>query len=65
MDSILLIPVEVDRLFRYRAGTAERLAKRGRLAHIVLPDGSIRFRKSDIAELLSRSGQDVQEVAHA
>jgi predicted site-specific integrase-resolvase len=52
MVAQLLIPVEVDRLLRYRAGTAERLARRGKLPHIALPDGSIRFQETEIEALL-------------
>jgi len=59
----LLIPIEVDRIFRYRPGKAERLAKRGKMPHIVLPDGSIRFRQEDIEHLLSPRNERSQEVS--
>lgn len=52
MFAQLLIPVEVDRLLRYRAGTAERLARKGILPHISLPDGSIRFYETEIEAIL-------------
>jgi predicted site-specific integrase-resolvase len=52
MFAQLLIPVEVDRLLRYRAGTAERLARKGKLPHVTLPDGSIRFIEVEIEALL-------------
>ncbi len=48
----LLVPIEVDGLLRYRPGKSERLAKRGDLPHVRLPDGSIRFRREDIMGLL-------------
>ena len=54
MTTRLLIPIEVDRILRYRAGRSERLAKRGKLPHVVLPSGEIRFRESDVERLFSQ-----------
>lgn len=42
MDA-LFQSIDVDRAFCWSGGTALRLAKRGLLPHVVLPDGSIRF----------------------
>jgi predicted site-specific integrase-resolvase len=66
MVNELLIPIEVDRILRYKPGKAERLAKRGKLPHVRLPDGTIRFRESDVEQLLMSSVAGVrsaQEVA--
>jgi predicted site-specific integrase-resolvase len=57
----LLIGIEVDRLLRYRVGTAERLARRGKFPHVVLPNGEIRFKEAEIEALLTSSTP--QEVA--
>jgi predicted site-specific integrase-resolvase len=63
MDNELLTSREVDRLFRYSSGKAVRLAKAGRLPHIILPDGSIRFREKDIEGLLTGCPSPSQMVA--
>ena len=47
----LLTPAEVDALLRYRAGRSARLARGGKLPHVLLPDGSIRFRYADIERI--------------
>jgi len=61
MDIALLKPAEVDFLLRYPAGRATRLAKRGQLPHIVLPDGSIRFREVEIEQLLAQRKEGLQK----
>lgn len=48
----LLTPREVDLILRYPAGRTLRLARAGRLAHLLLPDGQVRFRETDIQQLL-------------
>ncbi len=48
----LLLTAEIDRQLSWPLGRAERLARRGKLPHVVLPDGSIRFRWRDIARLV-------------
>lgn len=48
----LLTPREVDRTLRYPRGRAKRLAEIGKLPHIRLPDGEIRFDENDISRLL-------------
>lgn len=51
----LLTGNELDALLRWPAGRAERLARRRRLPHYILPDGrSIRFARVEIEKLLSR-----------
>ena len=44
----LLLAEDVDRLLNLPPGRAHRLARTGRLPHLVLPDGSIRFRWGDV-----------------
>ncbi len=43
---------EIDKKLTWPLGRAERLARRGKLPHIVLPDGSIRFRWDQIEPLI-------------
>jgi hypothetical protein len=52
MDIELLKPAEVDLLFRYPTGRSIKLAKAGKIPHIVLPDGEIRFDQAEIERLL-------------
>ena len=47
-------PDDIDRHLNWHPGTAERLARRGRLPHYKLPDGSIRFRVEEIQPLIRR-----------
>lgn len=54
MDLTLLKPSEVDLLFRYPAGRSLKLAKAGRIPHVVLPDGEIRFDEAEIQRLVQR-----------
>jgi predicted site-specific integrase-resolvase len=55
MDTKLLTAREVESLFRYSPGHATRLARKGKLPHLVLPDGAIRFDEVEIQRLLQRS----------
>jgi hypothetical protein len=55
MDS-LLCGNEVDRLLKWPLGRADRLARRGRLPHVRLPDGSLRFEWTSIERLIVRVG---------
>jgi hypothetical protein len=54
MTCCLLTPPEVDELFRYKPGRAQRLARRQLLTHITLPDGSIRFRREVVERIIGR-----------
>lgn len=49
----LLTPRDVDRLLVYPPGRAARLARAGKLPHVRLPDGEIRFDQAEIAKLLT------------
>jgi len=53
MSQNLLTPAEVDAILRYPFGKSKRLARKGRLPHILLPDGSIRFARRDIEAFLN------------
>lgn len=62
----LLYPEEIDNRLNWPLGRATRLAKKGKLPHVVLPDGSIRFEWESIEPLLVRvpqrgSGQPATE----
>ena len=50
--SVLLYGDDVDRRLNWPLGKAERLAHRGKLPHLVLPDGAIRFRWKLVRALL-------------
>ncbi len=49
---------DIDKKITWPLGRAERLARRGKLPHIVLPDGSIRFRWDQIEPLIRVVGTD-------
>lgn len=53
-DASLLDGISVDRRLNLRAGTAVRLARRRKLPHVVLPDGSIRFEWEAVEAILQR-----------
>ena len=43
---------EIDKRLTWPLGRAERLARRGKLPHVVLPDGEIRFQWDQIEPLI-------------
>ena len=50
---MLLYPEEIDKRLNWPPGRAERLARRKKLPHVLLPDGAVRFRwEEDIEPLL-------------
>ena len=59
---MFLYPEEVDRRLNWSLGRAERLARRQRLPHVLLPDGSIRFEWERIEQLLRFVPAKVEEV---
>ena len=61
----LLRPEEIDARLNWALGRAERLARRGKLPHVVLPDGSIRFEWESIETLLQRMPGSRRGVDHA
>ncbi len=48
----LIYGEEVDRRLNWSLGRAERLARKQKLPHYVLPDGSIRFSWEDVEQLI-------------
>lgn len=52
MPDNLLRPEEVDRLFRWPPGRANRLARRGKLPCLVMPDGAFRFNQDELQALV-------------
>jgi hypothetical protein len=48
----LLYPDDIDLRLNWPAGTAQRLAKRERLPHVVLPNGDVRFVWEEIVPLI-------------
>jgi hypothetical protein len=47
-----LAPEDIDARLNWSLGTAARLARRKRLPHYVLPDGSIRLRWDEVEALV-------------
>jgi len=48
----MLTGLEIDSLFRWPKGRAEKWARSGRLPHYLLPDGSIRFSEEELKGLI-------------
>ncbi len=66
MQLTLLMPRELDRLFRWPRGRAQRLARRGKLVHVTLPDGAIRFDSAEVEKLLKTIGKEhAEDAIHA
>lgn len=66
----LLTGRELDRILRYPRGRSLRLAKAGKLPHLKLPDGEIRFEWAHVEASLrghgtSTSEGEAQAVDHA
>jgi hypothetical protein len=51
---MFLYPEDIDRRLNWPPGRAERLARRHRLPHVILPDGAIRFIWEEVESLLVR-----------
>lgn len=51
---VMLVGFEVDELFRWPKHMAQRLAQRGKLPHLILPDGSIRFERQAVLAVVKR-----------
>jgi hypothetical protein len=62
---MLLYPEEVDNRLAWPLGTAQRLARRQRLPHVVLPDGSVRFEWEAIEPLIQRVPANRQKEGDA
>lgn len=51
---MFLYPEDIDHRLNWPLGRSERLARRGRLPHVRLPDGSIRFEWDSIEALVQK-----------
>lgn len=54
MSTELLYADDIDSRLNWPPGRTSRLARKGKLPHYVLPDGSIRLRWEEIAPLVHR-----------
>lgn len=54
----LLTERELDKRLRWPLGRAQRLARRGKLPHVLLPDATIRFEWETIEPLIVRVDRD-------
>ncbi|HJZ58653.1 MAG TPA: hypothetical protein VKE74_27170 [Gemmataceae bacterium] len=52
MPTDLLFPEEIDVRLGWPPGTAQRLARRQKLPHYVLPDGALRLRWDEVVPLV-------------
>lgn len=52
MDAEVLTTRELESLLNYPRGRAMRLVRAGGVPHVVLPDGSVRFLRSEIMDWL-------------
>jgi hypothetical protein len=59
---MFLHPEDVDERLGWPLGRAARLARRGRLPHVRLPDGSVRFEWPEVEALLCRVPAAAGEV---
>ena len=64
MDRALVYPEHIDRCLNWPLGTAERLSRRGKLPHYLLPDGSIRLCWLEVESLVRHipSGEEVSRA---
>lgn len=61
---MLLYPEAVDKLLNWPLGRAQRLARRRKLPHVILPDGSIRFDPSEVDGFLVRVPAKVDNTSN-
>ncbi len=54
---------EIDKRYAWPLGRAERLARRGKLPHLLLPDGAIRFEPDAVASLVRRKPEPPKSEA--
>jgi hypothetical protein len=52
VNAELVYPDDIDRRLNWPLGTAARLARRKKLPHYILPDGSIRLKWEEIETLV-------------
>ena len=56
-----LTPEEVDEQLKLRRGKAARLARRGKLPAIILPDGTIRFDSQELDTFLKAKSAEERQ----
>lgn len=61
----LLHAGEVDRRLGLTPGSSRRLARRGLLPHLILPDGTVRFLWREVLRVIQRRPANTAEVMHA
>jgi hypothetical protein len=61
-DEILLTDTEAARLLRMLRARLTRLARHGGVPCIILPDGEIRFRRSDLVEWVASYHRPVEAI---
>ncbi len=61
---MLIHSEEVDRRLNWPLGKAERMARRRKLPHYLLPDGAIRFRWEEIETLIKRVDNSTPPTKH-
>jgi hypothetical protein len=54
MPTDLVYPEDVDAILNWPPGRASRLARSRKLPHYLLPDGAVRFRMTEIEQLVQR-----------
>jgi hypothetical protein len=54
MPSEFASPELIDERFGWSIGTAKRLARKGRLPHYLLPDGTVAFLLAEVEALVQR-----------
>jgi hypothetical protein len=59
----LLYGEEIDQRLNWPLGRAERLARQRRLPHVLLPDGSVRFRWEKIERLIQPITSSASPIA--
>jgi hypothetical protein len=66
MPADLLYPDDIDARLNWPPGRASNLARRGKLPHYILPDGSIRIRWDEVTPLVRHvpaTPRPIEEVA--
>lgn len=65
MTGQLIHPCELDSRLRYPSGRSLRMARRGQIPHVLLPDGEIRFDVKVIDEWLAECARQTELVPEA
>jgi len=60
---MFLYPEDIDQRLNWPLGQAQRMARRGQLPHIILPDGALRFEWDAVESLVRRVSPPVKSEA--